>query len=137
MKKPEQGESFVQRHAPLLQRLLLDPQVRPQLPQLLMSVLRLRHVPLQHVCPEAQTAPHPPQFCALLRVSMHAPLQQLPPLGQSLLLSHTQRPAWHTKPAAQAAPHALQCRALVCRLVSQPLLGLASQLPKPALQLDT
>jgi hypothetical protein len=39
--------------------------------------------------------------------------------------------------AAQAAPHALQCWASVIRLVSQPLLALASQLPKPALQLDT
>lgn len=41
------------------------------------------------------------------------------------------------KLAGQAAPQALQCAALVCKLVSQPLLALASQLPKPALQVDT
>lgn len=49
MKKPEQGESLVQRHAPLVHRLLFDPQTRPQLPQLLMSVDRALHDPLQHV----------------------------------------------------------------------------------------
>ena len=49
IKNPEQGESLVQRHEPLLHRLLFDPQARPQLPQLLMSVERLRHEPLQHV----------------------------------------------------------------------------------------
>jgi len=49
MKKPLQGESLVQRQLPLLQRLLLLPQVRPQLPQLLMSVASVRQVPLQQV----------------------------------------------------------------------------------------
>ena len=77
MKKPEQGESFVQRHEPLLQRLLFEPQTRPQLPQLLMSLARFRHVPLQHDCPEAQVVPQPPQWVVLVRVSTHAPSQQL------------------------------------------------------------
>ena len=93
MKKPEQGASLVQRQLPLLQRLLLEPQVRPQLPQLLMSVASVRQVPLQQAWPEPQVAPQLPQLVWLLRVSTHAPLQQLCPLAQSLLLSHTQRPA--------------------------------------------
>jgi hypothetical protein len=62
MKKPEQGESVVQRQAPFVQRLLLLPQVRPQLPQLLMSVASARQVPLQQVCPEPQVVPQAPQF---------------------------------------------------------------------------
>ena len=48
-KNPEQGESLVQRQAPLLQRLLLVPQVRPHVPQLFMSLVRSRHVPLQQL----------------------------------------------------------------------------------------
>jgi hypothetical protein len=137
MKKPLQGESLVQRHAPLVQRLLLLPQVRPQLPQLLISVASVRQVPLQQVWPEPQLVPQLPQLVWLVRVSMQLPPQQVCPLAQSLLLSHTQRPAWHTKPAGHAAPQALQCWALVCRFVSQPLLAFASQLPKLVLQLDT
>jgi hypothetical protein len=93
MYMPEQGASVVQRHWPLVQRLLLLPQVRPQLPQLLMSVASARQVPLQQVWPEPHTAPQLPQLLALLRMSTHAPLQQFWPLAQSLLLSHTQRPS--------------------------------------------
>jgi hypothetical protein len=83
----------VQRQLPLVQRLLLDPHVLPQLPQLLTSVANVLQVPLQQVWPEAQLAPQLPQLVSLSRVSMQLPLQQLCPLAQSLLLSHTQRPA--------------------------------------------
>jgi hypothetical protein len=76
-----------------VQRLLLLPQLWPQLPQLLMSVRRSLHVPLQQLWPLAQTAPQLPQLLASPRTSTQAPLQQLCPLAQSLLLSHTQRPA--------------------------------------------
>ena len=92
-KKPEQGESLVQRQAPLLQRLLLLPQVRPQLPQLFMSLVRSRQVPLQQLRLPAHTVPQAPQLFLSLRTSMHAPLQQFCPLAQSLLLSQMQRPA--------------------------------------------
>jgi hypothetical protein len=53
------------------------------------------------------------------------------------LASHTQRPPWHTKLAWQVVPQAPQLVAVVCKLVSQPLAAFASQLPKPALHVDT
>ena len=99
MNRPLQGESLVQRQAPLLQRLLLLPQTLPQVPQLFTSLAKFLQVPLQQVLPEPHTAPQAPQFAALLRMSTQAPLQQAWPEAQSLLASHTQRPAWHTKPA--------------------------------------
>jgi hypothetical protein len=58
-----------------------------------MSLVRSRHVPLQQLWLPAQTTPQPPQLFLSPRTSTHAPLQQFCPLAQSLLLSHTQRPA--------------------------------------------
>jgi hypothetical protein len=86
--------------------------------------------------------PHIPQWATFVRVSTSHPLagllSQLPKPAVQLATVHV--------PLAQlslalgrlhARPHAPQWAAVVARAVSQPLAGLLSQLPKPAVQLAT
>jgi hypothetical protein len=85
-----------------------------------------------------QTVPHLEQFWAdvprLTSQPLEASLSQLPyPLLQETL----QPPSEHVAvPFAwlQACPHPPQCATVFCVLVSQPLPGVASQLPQPLLQ---
>jgi hypothetical protein len=81
-----------------------------------------------------QRVPHIPQLAVSLAVSAQMPLaeQKVVPAGQEL----TQAPPAQREPAAQGFPQRPQS-VLVFRLVSQPLTGLPSQSPAPALQLAT
>lgn len=86
---------------------------RPHAPQLLTVVLVLVSQPLATI---ASQSPKP-----ALQVSRHAPL--------------VHAAAW-LAPAVQARPHAPQLARAVLMLVSQPFAAIASQLPKPALQVS-
>jgi hypothetical protein len=122
-------------------RLLLS-----QLPQPGLHVGAVQLPPL-HVDPAAFAFvhgwPQPPQFATLERVLVSQPFQlspsQLPQLG--LHTGEVQAEVWHTEPEAlalvQGRPHALQLAVVEVRSVSQPFVGLASQSPKPAVQLGT
>ena len=62
---PQRPQWFVSvivlRHVPL-QHDCPGPQAIPQRPQWFVSLIRLRHMPPQQVCPGAQAIPHPPQW---------------------------------------------------------------------------
>jgi hypothetical protein len=89
-------------------------------------------------CAFVHAMPHPPQLFTSLCVLTWQPCAALP--------AQTAKPGLHVglhAPATQAAPpfgfvqaaaHAPQFWALVCVFVSQPLLGLESQSPKPIAQ---
>src|SRR6516162_9328619 len=87
-------------------------------PQLLTSVLRLRHVSphcvcplghivwqtlLMHMSPRAQ-AMHPPQWLGSLVMLVQAPLQTMSEALPPQLATHA--PATHTLPSAQTLPQA-------------------------------
>ena len=132
-------------------------QTRPQPPQWLLStcVLRqapeqllvpasqdTRQVPLEHTWPAAQGAPQPPQW---LRSMVRFTSQPSSALLLQLPKPAAQAPMVHA-PAAQPAvpfgmehsrPQTPQFAASVEVVVSQPLAGLLSQLPKPSRQLES
>src|SRR5688572_22843637 len=56
---------------------------RAQVPQCDSLVFRLKHCPLQHVCPEAQTFAHVPHAASLVARSRHTPLQQVLPAAHA------------------------------------------------------
>jgi hypothetical protein len=95
-------------------------------------------VPLHEVLPWAfeHATPHAPQFVVVV-VAVSQPLFALPSqLPQPALQPGAQSPLPHaTVPwlLLHCVPHAPQLLVLVKRFVSQPLFGLPSQLPKPAL----
>ena len=116
-----------QRHMPLWQ--LVPPmQGVPQVPQLALSLCRLRQVadePVpQSVCPDGQaqvldwqvrplvqTVPQAPQLLASTRVSRHWPLQKVCPLGQVFW----QTPATQAWPVVHTLPQAPQLALSVWR----------------------
>ena len=99
----------------------VDPPVHftPHAPQLLLSVCKKTHAPLQSVVPPAsaqpepqvpvrqtwlavQAVPHTPQLAGSVARFAHVPLQsEVPPV-------HWHRPAAHDLPPVQALPHAPQ-----------------------------
>jgi hypothetical protein len=88
----------------------------------------------------AHAIPHPPQCASEVCVLTSQPLLALPSqfAKPALQLAIPHAPIAHAPVAlagAHAIPHPPQCASDVCVLVSQPLLALPSQLPKPALQL--
>jgi hypothetical protein len=100
----------------------------------------MAHAPATHaaveLAPATQRLPHAPQWARVVRVLVSHPLAALP--------SQSAKPVRHEKPHAPAAqvasalagaghtvPHAPQWAGVVRVLVSHPLAGLASQLPKP------
>jgi hypothetical protein len=125
---------------------------KPHIPQCEVLVWRLAQVPPQLVSPGAQVVPqalalqfcpaeharpHPPQCAKVLRVLVSQPLATfMSQLPRSMAQAMAQTPAAHegVPPAEeQARPHVPQCLTSVARGVSQPLAGLLSQSPKPAL----
>jgi hypothetical protein len=129
----------------------------PQAPQCAVAVPRLVSQPLaalpsQSPKPTLQRKPHmpppqvgealaraghelpqPPQFAGSVRRSKHCPAQKVSPVPQTL----PHAPPEHTMPVVQPTPQAPQWAFDVRVSVSQPLVVLPSQLPKPALQLAT
>lgn len=99
------------------------------MPQLLTSLCRFLHVPLQQAPPVPQLLPHFPQLPASFCMSTHAPLQQVCPNKQLRSLVHAQRPLTQLKLRGQTVPQLPQFAAFVFRLASQPLAALPSQLP--------
>jgi hypothetical protein len=86
--------------------------------------------------------PQRPQFVALVRVLVSQPLAVIPSQFSkpALQLAMRQVPAMHEPvPFAGAHPalHAPQCVRLVCRLTSQPFVGLPSQSAKPGSHVPT
>jgi hypothetical protein len=77
--------------------------------------------------------PQAPQLAGSVCSLTHMPPQQLWPAGQSPCVPHVQEPLWQVSPEAQTCPQVPQLPVSVCRLVSQPLAALPSQLSKPAL----
>jgi hypothetical protein len=79
--------------------------------------------------------PHAPQSTAVVSDFSHPLLESPSQLPKPLAHTGAQLPAMHdVVPCsfAQVAPQAPQCAAVLCRSVSHPLAGLASQLPNPA-----
>jgi hypothetical protein len=103
----------VNEHDPLAHTVMLfarPGQALPHRPQWLVSVIVLRHVPPQQLCPAAQVRPHMPQWLVSVCVLRHIPPQQV----------------W---PAPHAIPHAPQWLLSVC-VLRQTLLHCASD-PQP------
>ena len=97
----------------------------PQLPQLLLSVVRSRqlsaqmespvrhetvHVPREHTVPDGQALPHAPQLLTSVARSRQTEVQLVVPSPHE----RAHAPAEHTWPAAQAIPHAPQWLRSVC-----------------------
>jgi len=114
-------------------------QIMPHDPQLLGSVCRLRHVPLQSVVPVAQTQlppvhvrpvphafPHDPQLSESVDVFAHAVPHNLEPEG------HAHTPAPQNCPAAHAFAQVPQCATVLPKLFSQPFATVPSQSPHPS-----
>jgi hypothetical protein len=97
----------------------------------------------EHVCPCVHAVPHAPQLLKSVERSMHAPLQRLNGLGQKvppsgpvsggpppplsvLLQSATQLPATQLLPASHLVPHTPQLFESLCRLVQKPVPPLAT-----------
>ena len=130
----------VQVHIPFLQK-SGSTQTLLQVPQLLLSVLRLTQAPLQTVVPVgqvqtpaeqpaplAQTCPQAPQLFTSDAVLTQVPPQLTRPVG------HVQAPATHAAPAGQTRPQAPQLFTLVWTFVSQPSAATPLQSAKPGLQ---
>ncbi len=124
---------------------------RPHAPQLVLSLMRFTQVPAQSVCPVGHTQTPIAHDCPPEHARPHVPhdvLVAVRLVSQPLagLLSQLPKPALHAPiaqvPEAQVAdalanthgrPHAPQWLASLAKFTSQPLAGLLSQLPKPAL----
>ncbi len=116
-------------------------QVVPHAPQLELLVAVFTQTPPQSVwpeghpqtpavqiCPPVQVVPQPPQLLGSVpRVLVHTPPQLTSVPG------HTHAPPEQTVPPLQTRAHAPQLLLSAERLVSQPLVRLVSQSPKPAL----
>jgi len=134
----------------------------PQLPQLLLSIVVLRHAPVQHDSEPPQVRPQAPQFptsepLTLVHVPeqqrdeppqdepdphLHTPKTQVSPVAQLGLqgTSVVQEPARQTSPTpVQAWPQLPQWVVLVARLAQvseQQLAPAAQRPPEPHLQVE-
>ncbi len=130
-------------HVPAEQRVPVA-QARPQVPQLRLSLRTFTHAPAQstvpdahehapdaQACPPEHARPHAPQLALSLCRFTHTPAHSICPDG------HTHAPVTHDCPPVHARPHAPQLVLVAVRLVSQPLAGLLSQLPKPAMHVPS
>ncbi len=88
------------------------------------------HVPIWQRCPAGHTRAQAPQWLLSVLVFTHAPPQKVVPVGHAV----THMPFEHASPTLQRLPQRPQCRVFWFVLISQPLVALASQLAKPALQ---
>jgi hypothetical protein len=121
-------------------------QALPQPPQWLVEVMMLTqpapiaeqsvvggmqvvtHVPPEQRVPGGHTLPQPPQWLLSVETLTHVPSHDTWPIGQVHV------PITQSCPPVQRRPQAPQWLLSEARLVSQPLLALPSQLPKPELQ---
>jgi hypothetical protein len=78
------------------------PQEWPQVPQLLLLLLRSIHVPPQHDCPAIHECPQAPQFDELVLRSVHVPEHEVFPVPQQVSLE--QLPFVHCPLLVQGLP---------------------------------
>jgi hypothetical protein len=92
------------------------------------------HTPAAHegvaLAGDGQALPQRPQWASEVARLAHEPAQLVSPAAQV----ERHAPAEHTSPAAHARPHAPQWARSLWVLTSQPVEAIASQSPKPALQ---
>lgn len=88
---------------PSLKHVWPEPQVWPQLPQLL-TVVSAVQTPLQHASPDAQTLPQVPQLAGSVWTFVQLPEQLLWPEAQCVV----QVPFEHTSVLPHAWPHVPQ-----------------------------
>jgi hypothetical protein len=91
------------------------------------------HTEFTQVWPPLQVTPQAPQFALLVARFTQVPLQRVSPVAQGV----RQTPSAQLCPLLHARPQAPQFAVLVPVLVSQPLPGSPSQLPKPGTQEPT
>jgi hypothetical protein len=98
-----------------------------------------RHTPAVQLCSAAHALPQVPQFALFALRFASQPLAAIPsqsayPIAQVSAHAPPRQVGDALAPAAQAIPHMPQCEAVVVMSVSQPLVVLPSQLPRPASQ---